>query len=487
MPTMTMTATEYAAAATAVAILAVLLYALVSRRRAATADAAVEGFEGVPTSFDLYRRYSSQDFDYQMGVYKSSLGDIKSLLHVYGCGVNLGSSPYGLDGLVKSCTAGLHVQQFSVLSNNFNDVNMKVLGLIEDFYSRTNRMPIKGQVYAVISQAPFYRDDANNFLAVQYNADNYLNKPTNVMKSNHTTGYPMIQFNGYLIFTAYTDKLVPIRDVATRKKVVINIKKVFRQKENLCFITCPQHDNLPCGCGTQDKPYLSNCLESGNPSKMSSGQKYTYAVLYRVNPRFADMFARDVLELDYSDLEWIPDAYTPIPTVQRPTIPPTPPVVVLPPSPPAPKVNPSLTVVPKTTQSDVYGKNNANSSFGFECARGKKISKIDGRGGSWVDALTVKCSDTAAFKQVGGNGGGPVSQKAECKTGYTAVKVTSGGTYIGSVQPVCAGTDAYKIGAGQGSGAGKVSTFACPSGQTLSAISGKAGTYINNLQFKCSN
>ena len=279
-----------------------------------------EPFENIviPSSYSLYKQNDSMNFDKQTKIYKDTMSDNKSLMHVYGCGINIGTVPNALNILVQSSAKGLFVIPFDINTDNFSDVNARVYNTLQKFYDENGRSTIQGQVYVVISQAPFYRDENDNLIALQYNANSYLNLPVNVMKPGVTTASTRIQFYCYMIFTAYNNKGKPIKDEKIRKIAVLNIKKNFRHNESLCFISCPLHSDLPCGCSSQDVPYQSNCLESERPTKMSAGEKYSYAILYRINSRFSDLTSNGILASDYSDLDWSPDTINPIPTLENP-------------------------------------------------------------------------------------------------------------------------------------------------------------------------
>lgn len=314
--------TEFILSTVIVVLVIVLLFMIYNRRR------FYEGFaKANPTSFELYNQNNSKNFDSMMSQYMDVLGDINNLLLVYGCGINLGMAPGSFDTLVKTSADGLYMVPFNILTNNYYDVNAKVYSTIVDFYEKKGRMLIQGQVYVILSQAPFYRDEQNKPIAVQFNADDYLYKSTNLMKSTNVENNPILQYHGYVIFNAYDSSGTLITDIDARRTAVMNIKKNFRQKEKLCFISCLNND-LPCGCASQDlsesqgTSYTSHCLESERTDRMSPGEKYTYAILFRVNPRFSDFIGRQILDMDYSDYQWSPDSLNRIPTRARPTIPP---------------------------------------------------------------------------------------------------------------------------------------------------------------------
>ncbi|NBX51060.1 hypothetical protein EBT25_14295, partial [bacterium] len=222
--------------------------------------------------------------------------------------------------MVEAAAGAIAKTPISMLSNNYLAVNAAILDVITKFYDTNGRKQIQGQIYVVLAQSPFYMDANNNPLSVQFSFDNYQSRPANAMTSEEKEINPQIGYKGYVIFTAYYKNGDLITDTDVRKKAVLNIKSIFRQKENLCFISCPQNSGLPCGCASQDTPYVSNCLESNNPSKMSSGQRYTYAILYRVNPMFTAIETRNILVNDSNDLTWLQSKVVDIPTVEIPRL-----------------------------------------------------------------------------------------------------------------------------------------------------------------------
>lgn len=297
-----------------------LLYTVIRRTK------YIEHFYGTvitnsPTSAALYTQNSSSDFDNIMFKYRDVLSDRDSLLHMFGCGINLGTADRGaIDSMVEAAAGSIAKFPVNVLSNNYTVVNANILDIITKFYDTNKRKQIQGQIYVVLAQAPFYMDVNNNPVSLQFSYNNYQNRPVNVMTSAEKETNPQIEYTGYVIFTAYYKNGDLITDVNKRKKVILNIKNIFRQKENLCFISCPQNSGLPCGCASRDAPYISNCLESKNPSKMSSGERYTYAILYRVNPMFTDIETRDILVNDSRDIQWLQSKVANIPTIERPRL-----------------------------------------------------------------------------------------------------------------------------------------------------------------------
>jgi hypothetical protein len=104
------------------------------------------------------------------------------------------------------------------------------------------------------------------------------------------------------------------------------------------------------------------------------------------------------------------------------------------------------------------------TSFNFKhllCPVNSKVIHIGGRGGLWVDQITMTCSDGTILGPVGGNGGSPVTT-SDCLNGYTAVYVTYG-TLIGKVTAYCQGitlpTTDIGIGVNEGSGSTSLITL----------------------------
>lgn len=142
------------------------------------------------------------------------------------------------------------------------------------------------------------------------------------------------------------------------------------------------------------------------------------------------------------------------------------------------------TTVPSTSQytrSDMFGGTGGQPFF-MTCPQGTSITKIDGRGGYWVDKLSFQCGNTTPI-QVGGAGGAAIVG-AECGKGYNGVNVTYG-QYLGKVEPICGSATGVAIGAGRGKGSGTASTFVCPQDTKLIGVSGKSGIYVDSIQFTC--
>ena len=148
---------------------------------------------------------------------------------------------------------------------------------------------------------------------------------------------------------------------------------------------------------------------------------------------------------------------------------------------PAAGTTPARTGTGTTSQSFGGG---GGANYAMDCPSGKIVKNISGRGGWWVDQLNGKCDDGTALAPVGGQGGGPVNT-ADCPTGYTGVDVTYG-QFVGKVIPKCAGAPiSTPIGTAQGSGSGQTGSFNCPSGQVITGISGKAGSYVDSMKVTC--
>ncbi len=306
---------------------ALLIYLSSTRRK------KIENFISSVSSYSLYMDNSSTDFDKQMKTFKDTISDSKSLLHVYGCGIALGKSPNALREYVDTIADGLYIiplEDSAMYTNHIESVTELIQRKIDIFYQNVTKGTIKGQIYVLLSQAPYYRDADNIPISLQYTATQYGYMPTNVMKDDINVIKPDIKLHGYMIFTAYDKNGTFIVSSEEREKMVRNIKKNCRQKQDLCFMRCPQSLNMPCGCASQDVddvkniPYLSTCLDSGRPTKMSEGHPYTYAILYRVNPKFGNLLISKKMEADYTDLDWSPSQINDVPVVGKPIPPPEP-------------------------------------------------------------------------------------------------------------------------------------------------------------------
>ena len=134
------------------------------------------------------------------------------------------------------------------------------------------------------------------------------------------------------------------------------------------------------------------------------------------------------------------------------------------------------------TTSKSYG-GGGGGDYDLSCASGKIVKNISGRGGWWVDQVKATCDD-GQTKTAGGTGGGPVDT-TDCPAGYTGADITYG-QFVGKIVPKCQGAPiSTPIGSAQGSGAGTTESFNCPSGQVITGVSGKAGSYVDSLKLTC--
>ena len=390
-------------------MVALLIYLATIRRR------NIEKFTDSVSSYSLYSSNSSPDFDKRMNDFKDSLSDGKNLLHVYGCGISLGKAPNALRDYVMDVANGLYVLPIDgerMYANNFRSVEDAVALGIDDFYRNINKNnTIQGQVYAVISQAPYYRDDNNNPISLQYTVDQYGYRPTNAMKETSDIPNQKLKFDGYLIFTAYDMNGLLIDNTSVRRNKVLNIKMNFRQKEKMCFIGCTNTINIPCGCASQDDPYVSKCLDAGAPTNLSEGEIYTYAILYRVNPMFGDLLLSNKMTKDYSDYEWTTDKTNPPPTTDNPF-----------PSSPAPKKPVGKTGVTIYQHCDYKGFVSEKLPVGTYTM--DHIMRYFGNNGTVnTDVSALKVDGRLKVKLYAGTPENPVPINAKTRDGYITTNI----------------------------------------------------------------
>lgn len=116
--------------------------------------------------------------------------------------------------------------------------------------------------------------------------------------------------------------------------------------------------------------------------------------------------------------------------------------------------------------------------FTFNCPSGAYITRFDGRSGDRLDAIKATCSDGSSSIPFGGNGGSPYT--IANPAGFSGLGVRSGDridalTLTGQSGPVTVG----------GNG-GSAAMFDC-SGGRINGISGRSGSEVDALSFKCDN
>lgn len=271
-------------------VVAVLLYILLVPRL------RIEAFQNTSkSSRSLYR--TSNNYLSDLDKYFSTLSDKDDLLIMQGCyqaemNKDLVPNP--------SCYFIMN----SAFTSSFNDIRSKMITDLQNFISKNKGRPIKGDVYVLLSQAPYLRDDKGNVLSVQYNISGYDYNPVNVMKAGSNVKdveKPVFIFY-VMFFVNYTGSLE-----YTKQPSLDIVKKISKNQVNKeqCYIKC-QGDTTDTYCGCLNfkawkgapKSYDSVCsstpLPDGNGMVDSKKNVLSdFVILYKIN-RLSSVIANTV-------------------------------------------------------------------------------------------------------------------------------------------------------------------------------------------------
>jgi hypothetical protein len=139
-------------------------------------------------------------------------------------------------------------------------------------------------------------------------------------------------------------------------------------------------------------------------------------------------------------------------------------------------------------------------AFSDSCPVGYVGTGLNVRSGDWVDQVQLICRKlnldgtlgaTATTPARGGSGGGPSSGSCANNQIMTA-QVLGGGTWVREVGAQCSTATRLKNATGGFDSTlsplgmdGTVSTTACPAGYAITGLYGRAGSWVDQLGFKC--
>jgi len=132
--------------------------------------------------------------------------------------------------------------------------------------------------------------------------------------------------------------------------------------------------------------------------------------------------------------------------------------------------------------SPVYG-GTVGADFDKTCPSGTYISHIYGTQAGGVVSIAAQCTDGTNLGSSGGTGGegrGP----GDCQGGIDGVNVISSSSTIGRIGQTCNGQPNIPVGTGSIPNP-QSATFACPEGQKVKGIRGKAASTVNSIQVFC--
>jgi len=168
---------------------------------------------------------------------------------------------------------------------------------------------IKGPVYALLFQAPYYRDERSGVATKEddrvihvqpYSLQEY-NWRSSVILRDMVKGAPLTSMDapGGVAISIYT--LFPLYDTSQRAKniapeqrdeLINNCLNNWLQHSvtrKACNIKCADSDGYICGCLNTDAPYKAYCMGPKTQKDAKNKAYVTYGVLYRVNEGTTDM------------------------------------------------------------------------------------------------------------------------------------------------------------------------------------------------------
>lgn len=178
----------------------------------------------------------------------------------------------------------VYIYSFGIYTNTFEEVRAKIMSSLSTIKTRLNS-PIEGDVYVLIQQSPYMRDNEGNVIAVQYNISSYKFEP----KSGKNVADVPLFIRAYIILDSYSRSL-------SRLPAAVNINQHmirFRTKKDQCFIKCVNDTTSSvCGCLNRiqneqnPKSYTSSCSSTPNrtgAANTSVNVPVDFAVMYKVN------------------------------------------------------------------------------------------------------------------------------------------------------------------------------------------------------------
>lgn len=202
-------------------------------------------------------------------------------------------------------TSYIYIKNISVYTNDFADVERKILDALIEFADRQSTGKIKGDVYALITQQPYYRNADGTEISLDsttindrhnYNTPKYTGK---AVIDDHP-----IYYSVRLYFAAYSTDGSYIACKDGFYKAIEYLDQNSASNENQCFITCASNDSKFCGCATgtapgaseankaaareaNTTPYDSMCLGvNADPNDKTKITPTSYFILYIVNQNY---------------------------------------------------------------------------------------------------------------------------------------------------------------------------------------------------------
>jgi len=223
--------------------------------------------------------------------------------------------------------SGTLYAKIQTLTFSGDEIKSKIVQSVLDTQQRLPNQRIDGPVSVLITQAPFYRDDAGREMSIQYTIRDYLSKPYNVMRNGGQQSrgeVPPIFVTAFVVFSGYTStnearlggpvdinrfnlRAPPtaqqLADAARAASVARSagiappaqpvaanalLLGRMQSRDKLCYLSCPETSaDYPmfCGCATGTRPYASTCLGPTGSAIVNADKvaKATFLFGYKIN------------------------------------------------------------------------------------------------------------------------------------------------------------------------------------------------------------
>ena len=211
-----------------------------------------------------------------------------------------------------------YIEKIEIQTKEFNDVRVRIQ---ESLYMFANQVGgrIQGPVFALIFQAPYYRDlnAQNPVIHLQpFNAHEYQFRPmlmTGDAKNAETESmYKGNLMQVFLFFPMYTPTKQPFgtdMSESDQEKYVNGCLAWFLKQskltETICRMRCPSDPSTFCGCINtrveKGAPYTSVCLGPNDADDYQKSTYVNYGMLYRINEKHA------ILKTIFNDRRYVFD------------------------------------------------------------------------------------------------------------------------------------------------------------------------------------
>ena len=214
-----------------------------------------------------------------------------------------------MDNYIK--TLDYQINKQTLRTNNFEDVTNRITQVLNTIRaSNGNEHKLKGPLYALVFQSPYYRDNrtgtnagSDSVIHVQpFNIQEYGYRPSVILRDiieGQAIGSQEpeegIAFTVYIMSPMYdpANKLRIMSPESTQNAVERCVGYWLRQStsDNMCKMKCPNHSVYTCGCLNKknDSPYEAVCLGPKNAKDKQKKDYINYGSLYRIHERHPTM------------------------------------------------------------------------------------------------------------------------------------------------------------------------------------------------------